>query len=133
MRKYITLFFSVTFFLYACKGDKTPTGIIKHDQMVSLLTDVHIIDGSLYSVQQTPDTLYKYGSGKYRSLFKRYGIDTAQFRRSMKYYASQPTEMGAMYDQILANLKVKIDSLNKIQLKNIQQQQKNALPPNQHR
>ncbi|TWI98067.1 uncharacterized protein DUF4296 [Mucilaginibacter frigoritolerans] len=132
MRKYITLFFSVTFFLYACKGDKTPAGIIKHDQMVSLLTDVHIIDGSLYSVQQTPDTLYKYGSGKYRALFKRYGIDTAQFRRSMKYYASQPTEMGAMYDQILANLKVKIDSLNKIQSKNIQQKQ-NALSPNQHR
>ena len=132
MRKYITLFFSVTFFLYACKGDKTPAGIIKHNQMVSLLTDVHIIDGSLYSVQQTPDTLYKYGYDKYHALFKRYGVDTAQFRRSMKYYASQPTEMGAMYDEILANLKVKIDSVNKIQLKNTQPKN-NALPPNQHR
>jgi Domain of unknown function (DUF4296) len=120
MRKYITLFFSVTFFLYACKGNKAPAGIIKRDEMVSLLTDVHIIDGSLYSVQQTPDTLYKYGYGKYHALFKRYGVDTAQFRKSMKYYASDPTEMGAMYDQILANLKVKIDSVNKIQIKKIQ-------------
>lgn len=118
MRKYITLFFSVTFLIYACKGNKAPDGVIKHDKMVSLLTEVHIIDGGLYGLQQQPDTLYKYGAGKYLALFKRYDVDTAQFRKSMKYYATQPTEMAAMYDQILANLKAKTDSLNKIQTKN---------------
>jgi len=124
MHKYITLFFSVTFFLSACKGDKTPDGILDHDQMITLLTQVHIVDGSLYSVTQNPDSLYKYGKDRYLSLFKTYHTDSVQFRKSLKYYTTQPVELSAMYDQVLANLKQKTDSLTKPQLK-----KSNALPP----
>jgi len=65
MRKYNSLFFSVLIFLVACGGDKIPKEIIGGDKMVQLLTEVHIIDGSMYNVMQVPDSLYKYGSGKY--------------------------------------------------------------------
>ncbi len=123
MHKYITLFFSVSLFLSACKGGKATEGIIKHDRMVSLLTEVHIIDGSMYSVKQDPDSLYKYGTGKYMALFKKYHTDSVQFKKSFSYYATQPAELQVMYDQILINLKQKADSLNKLQLK-----QYHALP-----
>jgi hypothetical protein len=115
MRKYITLFFSVTFFLFACKGSKSPGGIIKHDQMVSLLTDVHIVDGSLYTIPQAPDSLYKYGKVAYLDIFKKHHTDSVQFRISLKYYATQPIELQAIYDQVLKNLNQKTDSLNKQQ------------------
>ncbi|HAL82348.1 MAG TPA: hypothetical protein DCO83_09010 [Mucilaginibacter sp.] len=124
MRKYITLFFSVTFFLSACKGGKAPDGIINHDQMIVLLTQVHIVDGSLFSVTQNPDSLYKYGTDRYLALFKRYHTDSVQFRKSLKYYTTQPVELTAMYDKVLADLKQKTDSLTKTQLK-----KSNALPP----
>lgn len=123
MRKYITLFFSVTFFLCACKGEKTPPDIIDRKVMVNLLTEVHTIDGRMYSVKQEPDSLYKYGYGKYSALFKRYRIDTGQFRKSMVYYAQQPDELQVIYQEVLDNMKKKIDSLNKLQFKN-----KNAIP-----
>ena len=124
MRKYITLFFSVTFLLYACTENKTNGGIIKHDQMVSVLTEVHIIDGGIYSIGQNPDSLYKYGTGRYLALFKKHHTDSAQFTKSLKYYTTQPVELQAMYDQIIKNLTKKADSLSKLQ-----QKQYNALPP----
>ena len=123
MLKYIILFFSVTFVLSACKGNKTNDGIIKHDQMVSLLTEVHIIDGGIYTIPQNPDSLYKYGTGRYIALFKKHHTDTAQFSKSLKYYTTQPVELQAIYEQVIKNLTKKSDSLIKIQ-----QKLYNALP-----
>jgi len=117
MLKHIIFFFSVMVFLSACKSDKTPPGVIREPRMIHLLTEVHMIDGSLYTTGQEPDSLYKYGLGKYLALFKRYHTDSVQFKRSMSYYAMQPTELLKMYDQITLILKKKTDSLNKIQYK----------------
>ncbi|MDB5132233.1 MAG: hypothetical protein JWR02_1982 [Mucilaginibacter sp.] len=122
MLKYITLFFSVSFFLSACKSDKTPDGIINQGRMASLLTEVHLVDGRLYLVKQESDSLYKYGTGRYVALFKKYHTDSVQFRKSMNYYATQPLALQKMYDQVALNLKKKTDSLNKLQFK------QNALP-----
>lgn len=118
MRKYITLFFSVSLLLFACTADKSKDKIIEHDQMVRLLTDIHVVDGSLYNaISQSPDTLYKYGTARYLALFKKYHVDSVEFRRSLKYYTTQPIEFQAMYDKILANLQAKTDSVNKKILK----------------
>jgi hypothetical protein len=117
MHKYITLFFSVSLFLFSCKGDKTPDGIIKRNQMTSLLTEVHLVDGRMYGIFQSQDSLNKYGTSRYDALFKRYHTDSAQFKKSFKYYATKPAELQKMYEQILATLKQKTDSLNKVQRK----------------
>jgi hypothetical protein len=117
MHKYITLFFSVSLFLFSCKGDKAPDGIIEHKKMTSLLTEVHLIDGRMSGIFQSPDSLTKYGSVRYDALFKRYGTDSVVFNKSLKYYASQPAEMAKMYDDILVDLKFKTDSVNKSQRK----------------
>ena len=47
MRKHIILFFSALLFLFACDDNKETKGIIPRDQMVNLLVDVHLVDGSL--------------------------------------------------------------------------------------
>ncbi|HEY4323514.1 MAG TPA: DUF4296 domain-containing protein [Mucilaginibacter sp.] len=130
MRKYITLFFSVSLFLFACNKSKPSDSIINHDRMISLLTDIHLVDGGMYT-HQVPDSLYKYGMGMYLSLFKKYNTDSAQFRKSYKYYTTQPAELQTMYEQVLKNLKQKTDSVNTLQLKQIKQTQQktlNALP-----
>jgi hypothetical protein len=123
MHKYISLFFSVTFLLSACMGGKTPEDIINHNRMTNLLTDVHIIDGILYTAPQNPDSLYKYGADKYVALFKKYHTDSVQFKKSLKYYATQPVELAAIYDQVRISLKQKLDSVTKLQ-----QKQSNAIP-----
>ena len=63
MLKYIILFFLVSVFLFACRNDNpVPANVIDPNVMVSLLTEVHIVDGRLYNYTQTPDTLRKYGA-----------------------------------------------------------------------
>jgi len=124
MRKYNSLFFSVLIFLVACGGDKIPKEIIGGDKMVQLLTEVHIIDGSMYNVMQVPDSLYKYGSGKYLALFKKYGTDSVQFKNSFKYYSSHPELMAEIYEKVTLIIKAKTDSLNKINQAQIAAQNK---------
>jgi hypothetical protein len=114
MHKYNRLFFSVLVFLIACKSNSVPDGIIKLDEMTHLMTDVHITDGTMYNVMQVPDTLYKYGTSRYVTLFKKYHTDSVQFRKSFQYYTSHPDKLQVIYTQVTANLKLKTDSLNKL-------------------
>lgn len=122
MQKYIILFFSVMVFLTACTGDDAPAGIIEQPRMTSLLTEIHLTDGSLYGVPQVPDSLFKYGSAKYQAIFKKYNTNDKQFTASLKYYTTRPEKMTEIYDQISARIKVKIDSISK------KSNTKNAVP-----
>jgi hypothetical protein len=115
MQKYIALFFSVSLSLFACNGNKAPGEVLNPQRMSSLLTDVHILDGRMYTMVQNPDTMYKYGTGRYIALFKKYGTDSTQFINSLKYYASKPAQLLPIYDTVLATLKRRSDSLNKLQ------------------
>ena len=124
MHKYYKLFFSVLIFLTACSGNKIPNGIIAQDKMTNLLTDIHIVDGSMYNVMQLPDSLYKYGTDKYQMVFRKYHTDSLQFRKSFQYYSAHPEKMEAMYEQITANIKQKSDSVNKLNLDKIKKDSK---------
>ncbi len=114
MHKYIKLFFFVLIFLVACKGNKTPAGILDKQRMTSLLTEIHMADASMFALYQVPDTLYKYGTGRYLAIFKKYHTDSVQFKKSFKYYSYKPDVLSDIYEQITDNLKHKSDSLNKI-------------------
>ncbi|MBV8390449.1 MAG: DUF4296 domain-containing protein [Mucilaginibacter sp.] len=124
MHKYNKLFFSVLIFLAACSGNKAPRGIIAQDAMINVLTDIHIVDGSMYNVMQAPDSLYKYGTDKYQMVFRKYHTDSAQFRKSFQYYAANPEKLEAIYEQITLNIKQKSDSVNKVNLDKINKDNK---------
>jgi len=114
MNKYKILFFSVLLFLFACNWGGTPSGIMKQDQMIKVLTEVHIADGSLMSLSPMSDTLYKYGANRYLNIFKKYDTDSAQFRKSLKYYSTLSDKLLAIYQQVSKNIQIKSDSVNKI-------------------
>jgi hypothetical protein len=131
MRKYIILFFLVFPFLFGCSGSGSSGDIIPEDQMVAVLTAVHIADGLLINSSQAPDTLYKYGTARYLAVFAKFHTDSAQFRRSYQYYSTKPDEFTDIYDKVLKSLQTKTDSLNKLinkenlaRAKQMQQQQK---------
>ena len=134
MRKYIILFFSVFPFLFGCHGSGSSGDVIPEDQMIAVLTAVHMADGRLINISQAPDTLYKYGTARYLAVFKQFHTDSAQFKRSYQYYSTQPEKFADMYDKVLKILQAKTDSLNKALTKENQahvkqmQQQQQAKP-----
>jgi len=113
MRKHIILFFSALLFLSACQQSDDTRGVIPRDEMVRLLTDVHIVDGALV-IQPNMDSLYSQGTGKYLYLFEQYHTDSAQFRKSVKYYSMHPDVLLKMYDEVTKRIQAKIDSMNAI-------------------
>jgi len=124
MHKYNKLFLLVLIFLTACIGNKEPNGIISQNQMTNLLTEIHIVDGSMYSILQVPDSLYKYGTDKYLMVFKKYHTDSVQFSRSFKYYTTKPEILETMYEQVTKNIQQKADSVNKLNLDKINKDNK---------
>jgi len=115
MHKYITLFFSVTLFWCGCKSDSVPGKYIQPETMTDLLVQIHLIDGSLYNNTQAPDSLYKYGMGKYLDAFNKYHVDSAMFRKSFDYYSSEPDKLIAIYDQVDLKIKALNDSVTQVQ------------------
>jgi hypothetical protein len=109
MRIYKILFFLPLLFLLSCK-DKEAAGILSHEEMQALLVDVHIVDGALYEVSGEPDSLFKYGSGKYEVVFKKHHTDSTQFRKSYLYYTKRPDELFKIYEKVVPAIKVKADS-----------------------
>ncbi len=126
MRKYIILFFSGSLLLFACH--KSAHGVIKPDVMINLLTDIHLADGEMMDIPQIPDSMYKYGMGKYMQVFKKYQVDTADFRTSYKYYTMHPDDMVSIYDAVLKKLTVKSDSVTALIAKNNTAQMKKNQP-----
>lgn len=115
MHKYIILFFLVLTLLCSCHNDdNAPNGILKKSEMVNVLIDVHLVDGSLINLPQAPDTLYKYGTARYLAVFTKHHTDSTQFRKSFKYYSLNPAALADIYDNVTKKLQAKTDSLTKL-------------------
>ncbi|MES2810509.1 MAG: DUF4296 domain-containing protein [Bacteroidota bacterium] len=110
MRKHIVLFFSALLVLGACKSGDGNADVLGEGDMISLLVDVHMVDGYL-STQPNNDSVYVYGTGQYQYIFKQHHTDSATFRRSLKYYTMRDEVMVKMYEEVNKRLQIKNDSL----------------------
>jgi len=117
MRIYKTLFFSVLLVLTACNSNPVPNNVIQPKQMALVIADLHIVDGGLYNISQTPDSMYKYGMGNYKQVFKQHHVDSAQFGKSFKYYTTNPKVLAEIYGQVIGTLQAKYDSVKKVVVK----------------
>lgn len=133
MQKYISLFFSVLLFLTACKSKELPKDVLNEKDMLNLMLDIHLTDGTVYQVPQVPDSLYKYSSAKFVALFKRHHTTDAVYKASLKYYSKQPEQIQAMYGQLETIIKAKIDSLNKVTAAEAAKASKATLIPRGHK
>jgi len=114
MRKYIVLFFSTLVFICSCKYGRTPAGILKPDDMVKVLVEIHLADASIANVNYPQqDSMYYYTISRYLQTFKRMRTDSAQFRRSLKFYTQRPEQLQDIYTEVVKILQDKNDSLMK--------------------
>ena len=93
--------------LTACTApeDKRPDNLVSENQMADILTEVHIAEArvsrmSLRSVDSS-NLAYKRLENQ---IFKKVGIDTANYRKSYIFYSSHPADMEAIYKQVTEKL-----------------------------
>lgn len=95
--------------LLASCGKKSgvPSNIIQPDKMVTILTDVYLLEG--YFSTQTHfhfDTLQPEMVGCFDSLFAKYEVTKSDFDTSVSWYSQHPDLFSTIHDSVLAHLTV---------------------------
>jgi hypothetical protein len=110
MKCLIRLFFILIFFT-GCIFDRVPEGIIHKKEMISLLTDIHLVDA--YTGMLGQDTVKQFAANLYNTVFNKHHTDSVQFRKSLQYYSKEPQSLFDMYQKVQENL----DNLDSAQVK----------------
>ncbi|RYX83875.1 DUF4296 domain-containing protein [bacterium] len=97
----------------ACNRNSKPDNLIEENRFVPLLVDIHLADGYLSTKPQMPDSLSYYGNGLYTAIFKKYEVDSVQFKKSFQYYSLHLEQMSRIYKDVVEQLTAKNDSITK--------------------
>ncbi len=106
------------FFISSSCKKGTPKGILSEKEMISLFTDMHILDG--YLVSLSPDSARKVIDPLYEELFLKYDLDSNSFKNNLEYYYGNPKLNERTYIQVVKNLEleerefVKKDSIKNV-------------------
>jgi hypothetical protein len=130
-------FFALLFFA-SCSGkpkaEQAPDDLIRHEEMVQLLADVHLLEaglgiyGTMSAVPEQPQngalphppigrnpTVIRPQESVVISpdrlkeldaydIFKKHGVTRGQFVTTMKWYTSHPGDLSALYDEVITEL-----------------------------
>lgn len=106
IKQKITILFSFCLIFISCNQEETPKGIIEKQKMINVMVDMQITDSYLNQVINR-DTMMMQAHTRYNYIFKKYGIDSAQFSRSLAYYSDKPDEFNKMFNGVLDSLNMK--------------------------
>lgn len=99
----------------SCKNEpiQAPSNLIEKDKMIDVLYDVAILEAIKVS---NPGSLKARGIDSKTYIYKKFKIDSIQFAKSDKYYASDVKKYGKMYQEVIdrINAEKKADSLKNL-------------------
>lgn len=93
----------------ACKEDKNRSeDILSKEQMVSVLTDIHIAEAQVGMKNLPLDSSKKVFTSFENEILKKYKIDSAVFKRSYQYYLKENLkEMDVIYSAVVDSLSMR--------------------------
>ena len=78
--------------------------VIPEKKMMSLLVDVHLLEGGLMVERNRGEVDSKFNQEAYRKLFMKYHITSSQFIRNMGYYQNDPVNFTRIYDTVIQRI-----------------------------
>jgi hypothetical protein len=92
-------------FLSCGKKETVPEDILSQDQMVSVLSELYILENKISSLGVTRDSLTQIFGAMKGKVFEKSGVSDSTFSKSLNYYVDHPKNLEEIYT-------VLIDSLN---------------------
>lgn len=92
--------------LVACAGDRKPEGLLSEDEMVQILTDIHLAEGIVSSFPIHFDSsriLYPYLENE---VFEKHAVSDSVFRTSLEFYMRDLRVMDRIYARTIDSLHV---------------------------
>jgi hypothetical protein len=98
------VFIIIVILICSCSKEiKTPEYVIPHDKMVSIIGDMHIIDG-LFTVNTVRRNFIKDSIDYYNAIFTNYGYTRSDFDTSINFYSNNIDEYDKIYEEVLNRL-----------------------------
>jgi hypothetical protein len=93
-------------FALSCSNKRqVPEGILTHDQMVAVMSELYVAEQKITALGIKRDSLEQIAAVMKDKVFVKVGIPDSVFRRSMNYYMDHPQELELIYTSL-------VDSLN---------------------
>lgn len=89
-----------------CGGDEDrPKDLIPPENMVLILRDIHLGEQQVSQMGlRSQDSALVVFQTLERRIYKKYGYDTAAYRRSYLYYAARPDDYQRIYKAVIDSL-----------------------------
>lgn len=97
--------------ILGCSNGNTPKGVLNQDQMVDVMTDLHLVDGYVSTIIYN-DTIKVNKQDLYKSVYRKHKITDSVYELSLKHYSMDPQLLDTLYVQVEKRLSLKEDKLN---------------------
>jgi hypothetical protein len=99
LNRFYFAFIGITIILMSCTSNtiyKKPDDLIPKNKMIELMTDIYIANAAtnVHNIHEERQKNYMY------LVYKKYGIDSAQFAGSNQYYISKIDEYKKMHEKV---------------------------------
>lgn len=91
----------------ACRKESfpKPPHLVSRDQMIDILTDIHLADAIYQTQRYTSDELNKFSETEfYYSVLHKHKVADSTFETSLIYYSSRPKDFEKIYTRVLNRL-----------------------------
>lgn len=95
----------------ACLKKKAPLG---PEKFTALLIDMHMADGTLSQAQGYRTDSDKSSYAYYNALFRKYGIDRAEFDSCMYFYSARPEMFDPIYERVIDSINRRLTEQNRL-------------------
>ena len=94
------------FVIASCKQSdevQKPEGLLTQDEMVAVLTDIHLIEGARTGLVIMGDSVGGVNE-HYKAFFEKHNVTQAQYDSSFVYYSKNPVVFDKIYERVIENL-----------------------------
>lgn len=102
----------VLFAMVACSApEPVPADLLPRDRFRDALLKAHLVEARLNHEMMVDKRMDMPAAQYYDTLFDQEGITREQFLHTFNWYADHPGDMKALYEEVLATLQHRADSI----------------------
>ena len=109
------IYFLLMCLVLSCSEKPTlmPEGVLPEKKMISVLTDIQLIEGAISKKLIDRSINNKESTRYYAKTFEKHDITRQQFDESLNFYTENPKDLQKIYEKVLVELsKIKAELQN---------------------
>lgn len=108
----LVMVLAVLLFVVSCGHKRRPAGVLSHQQMVKVLSEIYITEEKVNRLALKHDSTVKVFDRLKGKMFDKLSTTDSTFKRSMNYYWNNPDELELIYTALVDSLNLREQRLS---------------------